>query len=176
MYPKFISDSSSLILLTKSNLIEYVLKTAIIIIPPKVYEESVERSKETGYKDAYEIDGLVIKKKIKMGKINEKTAKKFEYMFRLTGGEKDSLALAFELKLPMLCDDKKGRSAAKALNVKIVSAISLLETLYSKKKINKNTALKSLDKLQRYGWYKEDLIEHIRRKIENVKTNIPENT
>jgi len=45
----------------------------------------------------------------------------------------------------MLCDDKKGRSAAKALNVKIVSAISLLETLYSKK-------------------------------IENVKTNIPENT
>ena len=36
--------------------------------------------------------------------------------------------------------------------------------------------VKSLDKLQRYGWYKEDLIEHIRRKIENVKTNIPENT
>ena len=97
-------------------------------------------------------------------------------MFKLSGGEKDSLALAFELKLPMLCDDKKGRNAAKVLNLKTFSAISLLESLHSNKKIGKQSVIESLDKLQKFGWYKEDLIGHIRRKIENVKTNIPENT
>ena len=176
MHPKLVSDSSTLILLIKSGLVEYILRTTTIIIPQKVYEESVKIPKETGYKDAYEIDNLVIKKKIKIGKVDEKTAKKFETMFKLAGGEKDSLALAFELKLPMLCDDKKGRNAAKVLNIKTISAISLLEALCKKRRINKKMALKSLDKLQKYGWYKEDLIDYVRRKIENVKTNIPENT
>lgn len=176
MYHKLVSDSSSLILLVKSGLQEYTFKATIIIIPPIVYEESIGRSKSLGYKDAYELERFTIKKKIKIERVNEKIAKKFESMFRLSGGEKDSLALAFELKLPILCDDKKGRNAAKVLNIKAMSVISLLGALYNKKRIEKKAALESLEKLKRYGWYKEELIEHMRRKIKNAKTNISENT
>ena len=75
--------------------------------------------------------------------LNDESSKKimegYEEMFKIRGGEKESLALASELKLPMMCDDKKGINVARVLDIKRGSAIIVLETLYKKKKIRRVT-------------------------------------
>ncbi len=153
-----------------------LLKSAIIVIPKKVYNESVERSKGLGREDAYEIESYVNKRRIEIKEASEKTTKEYEEMFNIEGGEKESLALASEFKLPMLCDDKRGMNAAKVLNINIISSIAMVKALYNKKRIDKKTALNSLDELERYGWYKKDLIENMKEEIKNVKTNITKDT
>lgn len=176
MYHKLVSDSSSLILLTKARLIEPLLRTAVLIIPEGVYEESVKISKEKGYKDAYELESYIQTKKITIERPRAKVVFQLEQLFKIGGGEKEALALALERKLPMLCDDQKGRNAAKALHIPTLSAVSMVEALYRKKAITKNAALQSFHDLEAYGWYKKEIIMSLRRRIKDAKANISENT
>lgn len=165
MYPKMVADSSSLILLTKAKIMEPLLKFVIIVIPKKVYDESVMISKEFGREDAYEIENYISKKKIEIMEASEKTMKEYEEMFNIEEGEKESLALTSELKVSMLCDDKRGMNAAKVLGIKIISSIAMVKVLYDKKRIDKKAALNGLDELEKYGWYKKDLIENMKEEI-----------
>ena len=143
-----------------------LLKSTKIIISRKVYIESVERSKEMGYKDAYEIESYINKKKIEIKSAPKSKMEEYEEMFKIERGEGESLALASELKLPMICDDKRGINAARILNIKRVSAIIVLETLYKRKKINKKAALEALNKLIKNGWYKQEIIDSVKEEIE----------
>lgn len=48
-----VCDASTLILLTKADLIDTVLKLKNLIIAEKVYEETVRRGKQKGLADAF---------------------------------------------------------------------------------------------------------------------------
>lgn len=166
MYPKLVGDSSSLILLAKSGIIEYVLKKNIIIIPQSVYEETVRKGKLKGFEDSYIIEKHIQNSKIKVAEPNNKTKDLVEELCNLHLGERDVIALAIDRKLTVLCDDKKGRNACEVFKLEIVTVLNILNNLFENKKIGKNAALLALSKLQNYGWYKEPLIGYVKSKIE----------
>ena len=56
MVKKIVSDSSTLILLARSGMIERM--ECVFLIPTSVYEESIKRGKEKGFEDAYLLDKL----------------------------------------------------------------------------------------------------------------------
>ena len=165
MYHNLVSDSSSLILLVKSGLIEYVLIKNMIIIPKSVYEEVVINGKLKGFEDSYIIEGYIQKSKIKILEPLSKTKEYVEKLCNLHLGERDVIALAIEKKLKVICDDKKGRNACEVFRLETITVLNILNKLYKEKKISKAYALSALLKLQNYGWYKSQLIEHIKNKI-----------
>lgn len=153
---RLVVDSSALILLTKSSLIDFVLEKNKILIPDVIYEEAVTKGMERGHQDAYQIEELKTEGKILIKNSNKLNAKFIENHFMLHRGEKEAIALAYELKIPLIIDDRKGRNAAKALQIKLTSTLGILDVLISNKKIKKEVAFKSLNVLENYGWYKKN--------------------
>ncbi len=158
-------DSSSLILLTKSNLLIKVLDKNTLSIPEAVYEESVGKGIEKGFVDAYQIERLKTEGKIIVKKADKNNLAFIENTFMLHQGEKEAVALAYELKTHLIIDDRKGRNAAKILEIKLTSALGILEALVDKKKIKKEDGLNALSILEKEGWYKEELINKIKNKL-----------
>lgn len=166
MYPKLACDSSSLILLVKAGIIGHVLKEYQIIITKIIYQETVERGKAKGTRDAYVIEKYIQNSDIIIEEPSDENKKRIEKLCDLHFGERDVTALALEKRIKVLCDDKKGRNSCKVLGLSTATSLNVLNFLYKKKKLKKSEALDALSKLEQYGWYKKELIEHVKRKIE----------
>jgi len=159
-------DSCSLILLTKANIIGHVVEKNEIIIPEIVYVESIERGKIKGSEDAYLLEKLKDEGRIRVDEPGKKSREKIDELFSLRGGERDVVALGNERKIIAISDDKKAMNACKVLGIEKTTALGILDALHEKKRITKKEALDSLEKLERHGWYKKELIGHVKRSIE----------
>jgi predicted nucleic acid-binding protein len=103
-----ISDSSTLILLTKSKLINNIIQHFELIIPSIVYAET-QKGKEKGYIDAYVVEDLVNIGKIKIKEPSKETILQISNQFKLVKGELYAVALCLENKNRVIfMDDKKG--------------------------------------------------------------------
>ena len=108
-----VSDSTTLIVLQKlkrwdllSNLFE------LVYIPPKVADE-------VNAKQILDVNF------IKRRTVKEK--KTVELLkITLDDGESEAIALAFELGLPLIIDEKKGRKSAKLMGVAVVGFVGIL--------------------------------------------------
>jgi len=159
-----ICDASSLILLAKIGLLETLAKRNKTIISTKVYEETV-KGKERGRKDAFIIEKLVYDKEIEVRTANKKMKENLLKLFNLKGGENETVALALKEKHNILTDDKKCMNVAKVLKIDFISSLDIVVVLQKKGVIDIEKALKSLNELENYGWYKKDIIGDYRRKI-----------
>lgn len=155
-----ISDSSTLILLTKSNLIDIILVYFQIFIPSFVYKEILE-GKKKGFSDAFRIEQLILSKKINIKDSNDK--KLFNLIknnYKLDVGELHAIVVAKENDYPIFLDDKKGLVVCKIFNIESYTALNLLKVLFITKIINKIQFNLSLDLLKENARYsKEDLKE-----------------
>ena len=79
MRKKIVSDSSTLILLARSGMIERM--ECVFLIPASVYEESIKRGKEKGFEDAYLLERLVEEKKIEVLDVKEEIRNKVQTLF-----------------------------------------------------------------------------------------------
>lgn len=159
-------DASSLILLNKADLLDYLLERTQIVVPESVYSEVVEVGIERGYKDAFELQTHFDAGKIKIAKVEKETQKRIEKRFGLTGGERDTVALVYrKRKLLIFCDDKRGITACKTLSIKFTTALEFLGILFDEKRIGKDETQRALDKLRKFGWYASWRIEQIQAKI-----------
>ena len=159
-----VADASSLILLSKVELLEKLAEKNKVIIPKKVYGE-VARGKEKGMRDVLLVEKMMKEKKIVVRKANEKSKKEIEKTFNIRGGENEVLALALENRHAILTDDKKCIVAAETLGLNFITSLDVVVTLYKKGRIDKRKAVQSLDELLEYGWYKRVLIEKYRREL-----------
>ena len=160
-----VSDSSTLILLVKSEIINELLDLVIIIIPSQVYHE-IEEGKRKQKPDAFVIDELIEKKLIKIKIPKEEIVKSIEKLYNLDKGEIYAIALAKELNTDIWIDDKEGMLVCKKLYLNYFTAMMVLNELYLSKKIKVDKAKKSLELLIKFGWYKKEEIEIARKKIE----------
>jgi predicted nucleic acid-binding protein len=150
-----ISDSSSLILLAKSNLLDKLSKRTKILIPKKVYEEVVEEGLKRNKIDAVKINNLIEKRKIQVKKVNKE--KKFP--ITLDKGEKEALELYYQEKANnVIVDDKKALQICKIMKIPYLTVHIILTGLLKKKIINKNQAIKSLEILDKEGRYSSEII------------------
>jgi hypothetical protein len=159
-----ISDSSTLILLSKSKLISIIKSILKIYIPEIVYLEII-RGKEKNHKDAYEIEDMIKNKEIIIINPNQKTVSELEKIYKIDAGELYAIALAKELNKIILIDDKKGINACNYLNIKLYTSLTLLELLFEEEIISKEEAKESLKLLETYGRYSKDKIKNIENKL-----------
>lgn len=160
-----VSDSSTLILLAKAEIIQNLLENKKVYVTKTVKEEAIKRGKEKGKKDAFQLEKLEKKGKIQVKDPTEKKKKKISKLFSLHKGEKEALALASQLSLPLICDDKKAFNACKVMGIPHATALNILTALYKKDRISKKKAKKSLNKLERFGWYKKELINNTKEEV-----------
>jgi len=151
-------DSSTLILLAKVDILQFVLKQYIGIIPEIVKNEVL--FKET-------MDSKIIKRLISEGSIklnknpNKKVIDKVCKDFPLGKGEAAALVLARENNYIFATDDGLAIKVCKIFNIKFLTAIHFLVSVDMDKKI----AMAKLNLLQKFGRYSIDIIKDAKKRI-----------
>jgi len=109
-----VSDSTTLIILSDLNKLDYLHNLfAIIYIPPKVYEE-ISFKKDFTLPDFIQVV------------TPKETPQLQELKMLLDDGESEAIALAIEKKLPLVIDEKKGRKIAKNLSLEILGLLGVI--------------------------------------------------
>jgi predicted nucleic acid-binding protein len=135
-----IADSSSLIaLLDTGNVVLLFELFDEIIITPAVYHEITEKF---DHKETYMLSQKLQVQSVAHQELYEMLIK------RLDAGEAESITLAKEQRLPLIIDEKKGRSIAKSLGVPIIGLVGIMIKLMEKKIILKARAIEIIDAVE----------------------------
>ena len=153
---KIVFDSSTLILLAKTDLLRDISKEVGIIISEAVKRECLE--KKTA-------DAELISLLIQAGKIgviesdDAKAIKKLQMDFRIAKAEAEALWVAGKHQYPIAIDDGPGIKASKVLGLRFLTAIHFLLRLASHNKLSPELAQEKLSKLAQIGRYNTRIIE-----------------
>ena len=151
---QIVSNTSPLIILKKSEAI-FILDNLFdsVLIPKSVQKELFKKEKE-------------FFSSLKTLKVTEPKDFNLVKVLRLIvdEGEAEAIALAMELNLPLLIDDRKGRRVAKKLGLKFIGSLGLLKIAKEREIISevKPFIQKFLDK----GYYLDEKL--VRRFLESV--------
>ena len=111
------------------------------VIPIEVYEEISIEEKDKRFLDAQietrSLEVMTYENKLLFSELN----------ILLDKGESASIALALEKNLPLIIDEKKGRSVAQNMGIEIIGLIGVLRFLYCNGKITKKRTEEILEKL-----------------------------
>ncbi len=143
-----VSDSTTLIILQKlhrwdllSNLFDSVY------IPPMVFAEVFTREP---------IEVKFIKQKTPK---DTKTINLLKTI--LDDGESEAIALAIELHLPLIIDEKKGRKIAKLMNVAVVGFVGIMLENIKLEKVSNDEARSIIKKAEEYGMRMSDELKRL---------------
>ncbi|MBI4524636.1 MAG: hypothetical protein HY695_12580 [Deltaproteobacteria bacterium] len=157
-------DTSTLILLAKSDLLNLLAERTPIEIPQEVQREALARRE---LYDAKMIEGMLRGGRIRISKYRRPDrSKQIQVDFGLEAGEAAALLLAKEAQLPLGTDDGPAIKAAKIIGVPFFTAIHVLLVLHERGRISTDVALAKLEILQKVGRYNVEILEDARRKIE----------
>jgi predicted nucleic acid-binding protein len=160
-------DASTLILIAKAELLGPFLAGVKleVVIPGEVARECCGAKKT--------FDALMIQKALDESRIkvifvkNRKLAAKLQADFSLGQGETEAIALALRENAQIIgIDDKNGINACKLLGIAFTTAVGILLRSHEKGLLNRSAALEGLAALERYGRYKNSIIEDARLKLE----------
>ena len=139
-----VSDATVLITLININALEVLsLFTERIILPPEVYEEVTYRPSAKSVIDQEIERGFMRVKKYE----NHTIFNELNYI--LDAGESAAMTLAIEKKLPLIIDEKKGRSIARRQGIEIVGLVGILRFLYMENRLEREKVLEIVDRLNR---------------------------
>ncbi len=136
---KFVLDSDALIKITKSNLLNIFTKEYTCLITQEVYNECVVKGKDRAYEDAFIIEEAIKNKQVKIKKVK---------VSKDATGELSSLELVKKERGVIVSDDRKFISVLEEQEIRFLVPTDIINLLYQSKKIDKKTALKSLDKIK----------------------------
>lgn len=163
-------DASTLILIAKAELLDQFLANSklAVVIPGEVEKECCG-SKKT-------LDALLIQKAVDESRVkvvavkNRKLLAKLEADFSLGKGEAEAIALALSEKAQLLAiDDKNGINACKLLGIAFTTAVGILIRSREKGLLERPDALAKLERLTKYGRYRDSIIEDARVKLEEAE-------
>lgn len=153
---KIVADSSSLILLSKCNLLELVCDEFEVVVPRSVTKETATKSLMKNYPDAALIGDLISRGIIK---VEEPRPAKLQIPLSLHRGEKDALQMALEIENCVFAtDDGKAVRAAKFLKVPFTITPKIVTSLFRLRKISLEIARQSIEKLAKVGRYSPEII------------------
>jgi len=164
-----VSDTSSLILLSKASVLEKACSKYEMYIPPSVEKEACAPALRGKYADAMRIYELIGKKALTVRKL---AAQKTRMPLRLGMGEADAIRLFLQLKAQLLLtDDGKAIKACRMLKIPFTISPNLVLALYRKGVLDRDAALVSLEKLRIYGRYPPDVVAELLLKLQPEKGN-----
>lgn len=155
-----ISDSSTLILLQKVDVLDLLLKNHEIIIPNEVYKEVVIKGKNKAHEYAFFIEEHIKDKKIKIIKVkNSKIIQNLVNNYNINQGEAEAIALFLEKKADIIAvDDHKAINICRIMKIPFMTPLSFIIYLLRKKLITKNKAKLKIQLLYQFGRYKDQII------------------
>lgn len=157
-----VSDSCSLILLEKADLLETLANKNELIIPNRVFEEAVEEGLKRNFMDAAKISQLIKNKKIAVKEVFEKK----DFPISLGSGEKEAIELFYQENADrIIADDKKVLNLCGILKIPYLTVHSVLLGLFEKGLLDKEKAKRSLEILNREGRYQNEITLYYYNKI-----------
>ena len=163
-----VADASSLILLTRIDLMALVLEEFQVIIPECVYKECVNERSLKRFPDALAIQQWVQDKKIEVKKVD---ARKHEFLLKVNQGEREAIALSLEFpESILLTDDGNAVKIARFMKKSFIISPLVVLDLYQLEKISYERARKSIEKLSIIGRYLPNLIADVFLMLESTKT------
>ena len=165
-----IFDASPLILLAKAELLVRLLDSfpGPVVIPQGVQTECCENKASF---DAQLIARLIAEKHIDVRKLRVRKA--FEQLrkeFSLGVGEAQAIALAQASNARLIViEDRNGVNACKILKLPFTGALGILLRMREKELLSKEEVLGKLEILRKYGRYRTDIVDDVRRRLEATK-------
>ena len=158
-------DSSTLILLSKSELLDLFLDdfSGRVLIPKMVEKECLYKSSA---------DARLIQSRIEEGGITVKAVRdrklcsKIERDFNINLGEAEAIVMAGQFKAIVATDDWNAIQACKVLRLPFTSALGILSRMREKQLIGKEFAISKLTSLAEYGRYSKEIIQTVRKRLE----------
>lgn len=163
-----IKDSMILIHLAKMQILtDSCRHFGKVMIPTKVYEETVVNGKEKGHPDALIIERTITSDLIKIKEIKNKKKVDELKIFGLHLGEAEAVVLYFQEQAQFLAtDDDTCRRNRIILEINIIGSPAIVLTLLRKGVITKQKAMDCVYALETIGWFGIEIINEMRNKIE----------
>jgi predicted nucleic acid-binding protein len=163
-----VKDSMILIHLAKMHLlIDSCQYFGDVIIPTKVYEETVINGKKKGHPDALIIEQTINNNLITIKEIENKEKVDYLRLFGLHLGEAEAIALYFQEKAQILAtDDDTCRKNRIILGINIIGSPAIVLMLFRKALITRRQAIDCVSALETIGWFDTEVIHEIKRKID----------
>lgn len=163
-----VMDSMVLIHLAKISLLaaccEFFGK---VMIPQKVFEETITAGKEKAFEDAFLIEKMIKENKIAVKTVKQKELLQKANQFNIFGGEAEALALYWQEKADYLAsDDDNVRSKKEVLEINLLGAPAILLVLYNKNVVDSAKMLQSIQKLRKIGWFSSSILDKISEGVE----------
>ncbi|NEW60720.1 hypothetical protein GSY74_05440 [Sulfurovum sp. bin170] len=138
-----IADSSTLITLLDTENFSFLFKLFDeMIITDEVYNEITYK-----FNHKQKIDYYLCSKKLQLQSIEHDEL--YEMLIkRLDAGESESIALAKKLELPLIIDERKGRSMAKSIGVPIIGLVGIILQLLKSDIILKEKAIEIIEDIE----------------------------
>lgn len=163
-----VADASSVILLTRVDLMAIVLEEFQVIIPEHVYKECVNEETLKRFPDALAIQQWTHDKKLEVKKAD---TRQHQFLHKVSQGEKEAIALSLEFpESILLTDDGNAVKIAKYLKKAFIISPLVVIDLYQLEKISYDMAKKSIEKLSIIGRYLPNLIADVFLMLDSAKT------
>lgn len=163
-------DASPLILLAKAELLERFLGSfpEPVVIPQAVQAECCEKKASF---DAWLIGRLIAEKHIEVRTLrSHKAFVQIRKEFSLGVGEAQAIALAQESNARLIAiEDRNGVNACKILKLPFIGALGILLRMREKELASGEEALRKLEILRKYGRYRAEIVDDVRRRLEATK-------
>ncbi len=151
-----VSNTSSLILLSKAGVLEKACRRYEINIPLSVEKEASSSKLREKYSNALQIHDLIRSDALKVRKL---TVRKKKMPVTLGRGEADAIRLFLELQAEcLLTDDGKAIKVCRMLGIPFIISPSIVLNLCRNEALTHHEALQSLEKLRLFGRYSPDII------------------
>ncbi|MFQ5898044.1 MAG: hypothetical protein ACE5JN_07335 [Candidatus Methylomirabilia bacterium] len=143
-----------------------------VIISPKVKEECIDKGKEKGAPDAYEIEKTVQDGWIKEATLERKLQRRAEKLMqeaRIGQGEAEAIVIAQEKKIPVILDEADARAAARAIKVDRFGTVMVPYEAFVKRLIPYKELITILTDLSKVLWVSPAVIAEIIRRAQEVR-------
>ena len=158
-------DAMAVIHLSKITLLRSLVENIEVVIPRKVFKESVKDSLGR-YNDALITDGLIREGKIMVLDVNVDRIKEIE-RFGITGGEAEAVALYLDGKYDaIVSDDDVVRENRALLNLRVIGTPTIVRWMFENGLIDKKKAIEGLEELKKIGWFERGLLDRIIAEVE----------
>lgn len=168
---KIVLNSMVTIHLAKLTILEELTKMfSEVIIPRKVFEETMRKGCEKGYSNSIIAEKLVKKGLIKVVTPSNEQAPRELEVFGLREGEAEAVAIYFQERADRIASDNTTvRRNRLILNLNLIGTPALIYSLFKKGIIEKGKAIDCLIGLKKIGWFKPDIIDSIIGEVREVE-------
>jgi len=133
-----------------------------IVIPPRVYEETVETGRGHGYPDAEVIAETIENGAIEVAEEPASALIERAHRYNIQGGEAEAVALYWARDADLLAtDDDNVRRKGTILDLDLIGTPAILLELYDTARIDASKLARAIDELRSIGWFSTALLDKV---------------